>query len=266
MNTTSIAIAVQKAYSAALDQPGIGYLVLDETGIIVWMDNTCADLLHTTATDACGNTLMRLLPEETKPRHNRLVAGVFEGFRRAIANKDGTAGRQSMRKPGPDGKTPPVKAFDWKGSPIELLIEFAPVIVSDILYAVAFVELESEMGGSIVQAGPEIRQASEIVIQNSQVRILSDLGTVMDKVGGVVGKQYNGVFGFYVKNVFGDSRPGRIFSWLFAALSWAAITSTLLGGILWGASIIFAKPTYQNLQIPIGEPLEPPTPNRNNQP
>jgi hypothetical protein len=263
-----IAIAVQQAYGAAL-RPDVGYLIVDRTRLILWMDSTCCDILSTTPADAAGNSLMRLLPDDMKPRHDRLVDGVFEGFDRAIATQQPVTGLRSMRKVGPDGTTPPAKAFDWKGKPIELFIDFAPLVINGKLYAVAFLFLSSKIAEplKVGELNDEIRKGSEILIQNSQIRILGDLATVADRVGNIIERQYTGLFGFYVKQVFGDSRIGRIASWLFSGLSWIALASALAAFILTGARIIFAKPSYTNITAPLSQPtLEPPSPDSNQKP
>ncbi|MGL5060759.1 MAG: hypothetical protein ACRC62_12350 [Microcoleus sp.] len=240
MDNLDIAIAARRSYSDALNQPGVGHLIINELGLILWMDQICCDLFQVEIARIENNSLNRFLPESMQgAMHDRLVAGVFSGFKEAIKSGNPMIGLQSMGKT-KDGESRTIKAYNALRQPIEFTLEFAPLTVGDNLYAIALIAVGEAYSVGILKES--VSAGADLVIKNSRVQIVADAGQV-------VGTQFSGVFGFFVNQIFGKSRGGRIASGICTFATFGFIAYTLY---LFFDSRFGTKPLHQNYNL--GEP------------
>jgi hypothetical protein len=235
-----IAMEVRKAYPTPLRQEGIAHLVINEDGLIVWFDVVCTRIFGYTANEIIGNTINLFLPENMQGAiHDRLVAGVFQGFKEALKTNNAAIGLKSMGR-SENGQARSVKGYAQGHRPIEFKLEFGPLVHQGQLYAVAFIQ--SPEATEDVNLSQSVRGEADLVIRNARLQIV-DVATDM------AGKKFTGVFGFYVNQVFGQSRLGRIVSGFATIFTFGGIFG--LAFLLWD-SRFGTKPSYQ--QYNIGEP------------
>jgi hypothetical protein len=251
VDNLDIAIAARRSYSDALNQPGIGHLIINELGLIIWMDQICCDLFQTDIAKIENNSLNRFLPESMQgSMHDRLIQGAFNGFKTAIESGNPVVGLQAMGKT-KDGQARTIKAYNASRQPIEFTLEFAPLTVGDNLYAIAFIAVGEEYSVGILKES--VSAGADLVIKNSRVQIVADAGQV-------VGTQFSGVFGFFVNQIFGKSRGGRIASGIctFATFGFVAYTLYLFFDSRFGT-----KPIHQNYNLGDPQPVHPAPPDPN---
>lgn len=170
--------------------------------------------------------------------HDILVDSVFEKFDLAIQNEEAI----SLQSMGVDqeGKPRIVKGTDFNGDPIEISIQFGPILNEKDLYIVAFVTEAEEVSTELVI---KAKEEGAIVIKNARVNMA--LG-----VADAVGDRFSGGFNFLTKNVFGSSRAGRIISFIVLLIFYAG-TFSVIG--FFAVEYFKKPPTNQNIRIESGD-------------
>lgn len=245
--------ALENYYSPALQIPGIAVLVLSDKKKIMSLNLAAVQLFDLDSEAvALEERLDIFLPEYMRGKaHDNMVDGAFAGFRLAIERKSADLAMRAMSSR-VDGEPREVDALTFGRSPLKIRIKLAPLPVEGVLYIAAFIQ---NAGGS-APFEDVVTEGSSVVITNGRLLLVSEAGSV-------VGRQFTGIFGFFVNQVFGASRLGRISS----AITTFLTLGSLVYAALWAFDSKFGtKPTIFNLPIsgnetapPSGGNQEPPS-------
>lgn len=231
MDLIDIALAVNNAYPSA-PQDGTGYLVLNDRGVVVWADLACSRLFCPGGQSLVGNTMDVFLPGGM---YDLLIQSTFKKF------------RDDMGSAWKKGNPRTIQGYDFQYQPIEFILDLAPLTVCADLFAVALI--------TPLRSCPPLQRSTDLVIKNDRLQIVFDFGSV-------IGRMFLGVFDFFINQIFGKSRTGRISSGIatFATFFCIFYLSYLLFDSRFGT-----KPTHQNWNIeqPPTEPTDDSEPKSN---
>lgn len=211
-----------------------GCFVLGRDRKLKRFDIGAARIFKVLERDILGETLQIFLPESMPiTRHDTLIDGTFSKFEDAIA-ENRSLKPQSMGTDS-DGAPRVVTGRTFNGDPMSFSLQFAPLLDEGTLYVAGF--LTSKENATLLVTSTQ--EESKVVIQDAKVNFAFD---VVDAVG----DRFDGGFKFLVKNVYGESRLGRIAAFANVTVFWGA----LILGIGYLAVEYFKKPpTSQEFNI-----------------